>query len=334
MTTITLETGKVNNAQERAIPCFRSLRIVTVLALALWAIATPELVEAGSKPDFSGTWRLNLFESDLGGLPVPVNRTDVIEQHEPNLKVTTTFGDADKPSTQIAYYSTDGQYSTNQIGEREVTSKLHWENDSLVIVSIVSLDNGDATTNSVWTLSDSGATLTEKTHLAMGGREIDQKFVFERSDPRVGVPANTTNSIESHPAGVNLTGTWNLNIAKSNFGSLTTPVMQIDVIEQHGDMIRINTSEDNGPDGKREYTRSLMANGKPGPDQFAGKDATSVAYFADNQLLVKTSLVFQGSEVNVETLYELAGDRNTLVQSRHIKSAPLTTDQRLVFDRQ
>jgi len=41
---------------------------------------------AQQTPDLSGTWKLNIERSDVGPMPHPEGRTDVIEQHGSSIK--------------------------------------------------------------------------------------------------------------------------------------------------------------------------------------------------------------------------------------------------------
>ena len=64
------------------------MRKAIVTALFVTAFATSMIAQ--SKPNFSGTWKLNLAKSDFGPLPAPDSRTDVIDHNDPTMKINTS----------------------------------------------------------------------------------------------------------------------------------------------------------------------------------------------------------------------------------------------------
>src|SRR5713226_6378521 len=102
--------------------------VLTVSALAASLVAQ-------SKPNFSGTWKLNVAKSDFGPLPAPESRTDVIEHSDPNLKDVVSAQGAQGKQDFTANYTTDGKEVTNKMGPREVKSTASWEGNNLVVNS-------------------------------------------------------------------------------------------------------------------------------------------------------------------------------------------------------
>lgn len=282
------------------------------------------LLGADTTPNFSGTWRLNILESDFGLLPAPASRTDVIEHTEPNLKVSTETASAQGLQSSVAYYRIDGKDSPNEIGELTTKSNVTWQGSSLIINTIVDLENSQVKVNSVWTLSSDGLVLTQVSHLNGARGEMDQKLVFENVE-RIGSAHN------SAPM-ANYSGTWSLDMDNSSFGVMPKPRNRTDVIDHQEPVLKITTSED-GPDGEQEYARILTTDGKVSPDSFAGLLAKSSASWADNNLVTKTRVTLQGYDVIIQTTYVLSPDRMTLTQNSHIKTPTVDTEQKLIFRR-
>jgi len=137
---------------------------------------------AQQKPDFSGTWKLNVAKSDFGVLPGPTSRTDVITHKDPALSYTyTAEGPQGKQEGKITY-TTDGKEAVNKMGEREIKSTLKWVGSSLVISSKFVFNGNDATGEGTWTLSPDGKTLTINQHYASSLGEVDQKIVLEKQE--------------------------------------------------------------------------------------------------------------------------------------------------------
>jgi hypothetical protein len=64
---------------------------------------------AQQKPDFSGTWKLNVAKSDFGALPGPESRTDVITHKDPSLSNSVTAEGAQGKQQYTVNYTTDGR---------------------------------------------------------------------------------------------------------------------------------------------------------------------------------------------------------------------------------
>jgi hypothetical protein len=155
----------------------RKLMSITIL------IALP-LVSAFAqqKPDFSGTWKLNVAKSDFGPLPGPESRTDVITHKEPSLSNSVTADGAQGKQQYTVSYTTDGKEAVNKIGQREIKSTLKWVGSNLVISSKFVFNDMDVTSEATWALSSDGKTLTINAHFTSTMGEADQKFVFEKQE--------------------------------------------------------------------------------------------------------------------------------------------------------
>jgi hypothetical protein len=155
----------------------RSMRAAAAL-LAI-AIAVPAVSAAQQVPNLSGTWVLQADKSDFGMIPAPQSRTDVIEHQEPKLTikrtvVTTAAGE----SILNLVYAVDGKPHKNMAGPSELTSTLSWEGRTLVTVSTLETDQGQATITDRLTLSEDGKTLTQQRTLSMQGQEAKQTMVM------------------------------------------------------------------------------------------------------------------------------------------------------------
>lgn len=149
-------------------------------ALSLAAVAQDP------KPNFSGTWEMAADKCDFGtplteGPRFPGridSRTDVIDHREPLVKFTIKSRTDHGELTQERSYRTDGQETTDQIGEAVTKTKARWEGKELVAETVIETDHGPAHILARWRLADDGRTLiTERTMKAPAG-ETKQKLVF------------------------------------------------------------------------------------------------------------------------------------------------------------
>jgi hypothetical protein len=148
-------------------------------ALALLVVACAG-VQASAKPNFSGTWKLNVSKSEFGPMPAPDSRTDKITHEDPTLKDTVSQTGQMGDTTADITYSTDGKETTNSIRGNEIKSTAKWDGDILVIDSKGAFNGQDVTLNDHWSLSEDGKTLTITRHASTPIGDADQKVVLEK----------------------------------------------------------------------------------------------------------------------------------------------------------
>ena len=78
------------------------------IASAFAVLALAASLAAQSKPNFSGTWKLNVAKSDFGVLPPSNGRTDIIDHQDPNLKDTVSDDAAQGQQNYTLAMTTDG----------------------------------------------------------------------------------------------------------------------------------------------------------------------------------------------------------------------------------
>src|SRR5262249_30745330 len=157
----------------------------------------------------------------------PDSRTDVIDHNDPTIKDTVTQEGGQQGSfTGVINYTTDGKENTNTLGPREVKSTLAWEGSNLVVNSKLMFNDAEIGIKNVWTLSDDGKTWTQSAHITSPMGEFDQKLVYEKQ--AAGATATAAKVAPAPVAGTpatpgarpNFSGTWKLDVAKSDFGVL------------------------------------------------------------------------------------------------------------------
>ena len=147
-------------------------RILVAVALTVFA-AVPALAQTQSAPNLSGTWVLQMDKSDFGMMPSPKSRTDVIVHQEPNLTITRTVTTpaGDTTSSKLVY-QVDGKPYKNTVGTSELTSTLHWDGATLVMVSTLQTPQGEVTITDRYTLSADGKTLSQARTFSAGGQDM------------------------------------------------------------------------------------------------------------------------------------------------------------------
>jgi hypothetical protein len=152
------------------------ISITFLLALPLLGVA------AQQKPDFSGTWKLNVAKSDFGVLGGPESRIDVVTHKDPSLSDSVTAEGPQGRQQYTANYTTDEKEALNKIGGRDVKSTVKWAGNNLAFSSKLVYEGSDVTGSANWALSEDGKTLTISIHYTSSMGDADQKLVFEKQD--------------------------------------------------------------------------------------------------------------------------------------------------------
>jgi hypothetical protein len=287
---------------------------------------------AQSKPDFSGTWKLNVAKSDFGPLPAPTSRVDVIQHADPSLKDSVTADTAQGKQEYTATYTTDAKEVVNKIGPREVKSTVAWEGNTLVVNSKTSFNDNDITVKSVWSLSADSKTLTQNIHFTSAMGEADQKQIFDKQEGSA-TPATTTTATKvSGGPKPNFSGVWKLNVAKSDFGVIPGPESRTDTIDHTDPSLKIATKEE-GPQGKRDYVMVLTTDGTENVNN-PGIEIKSTSTWEGPALVTNTKLKFQDNDVAIKNVMTLSDDGKTLTVNSHLTSAMGETDQKFVYEKQ
>ena len=151
--------------------------VILVISVAIAVLgAAPE-----ARPNFSGTWIMNVARTDYGPLPKPDNAKYVIRHSGPNLSLDYS---QDSDSRHIDA-TTDGEERVTESDEEsEIWTRVSWSGPMLVwearrrakpahevrAVSWVSK----------WTLSADGKTLTINRRITAGDESVEETAVFEK----------------------------------------------------------------------------------------------------------------------------------------------------------
>ncbi len=156
-------------------------RLLLPIALML-AAASP--ARAQVRPDFSGTWRLDLAKSDYGDLQGPEARTDVIEQHVGRISESVTAEGRHRKQRYTLIFATDGTQTALPPGTRMgsvtiLSVSARWQPASLIVTQKLRFQGALFEAANTYTLSANGNTLTIA--LALGGESgTAATFVFDR----------------------------------------------------------------------------------------------------------------------------------------------------------
>ena len=132
---------------------------------------------ADSKPNLTGTWKMNQARSDTGSTEIK-SRVDTIEHQEPQLKITTTQDDENGKNTVVREYVTDGRQMTHSILGGERKSSARWDGNVLVIETKVT--NGDYTIRDRWVPADDHRSIRIDREFSNDQGHITRRIVLEK----------------------------------------------------------------------------------------------------------------------------------------------------------
>lgn len=156
----------------------------TVLAAALICFLSAPASAQNAKPNFTGTWSLDVAKSDFGQFPPPESVVQVIDHKEPNLRITTTTKPANQdPVTNVLNLTTDGKEATNKIrmmgNEHEVKSTVKWDDQKLAASMKFDVQGATIEFNDSWALTGASVlTLSRVIKTPQG--EIVLKTVYNK----------------------------------------------------------------------------------------------------------------------------------------------------------
>jgi hypothetical protein len=131
---------------------------------------------AQTKPNFSGTWKMNPQKSQFGPSGGPGAITIKFDQQEGALSEVLMINDGGGDNTIEAKYTLDGKESDIALGSESARALARWEGESLVI----DWKGGGLGFRRKFTLSGDGKTMTIAVHHTRTDGELDETVVMEK----------------------------------------------------------------------------------------------------------------------------------------------------------
>lgn len=131
----------------------------------------------------------------------------------------------------------------------------------------------------------------------------------------------------------NLSGTWVLQVDKSDFGPIPAPTSRTDVVDHQEPKLTIKrTLVQNGA----EVVGNLVfgIDGKEYKNTMGPQELASTLKWDGEVLVVTTNTSMQGADVSLVDRYTLSADGKTLTQDRTINVQGQSVTQKLVFTKQ
>lgn len=327
-------------------------RKILMIGCAVALFALPGMAQSSL---LNGTWKLNASKSEMGQMGGGGSETDVISlsgaQFTQKVSSESPRGAQNYTRSctvngQVEKLSPDNPRA--HIGPVVISSvKCEKAGDSIVFTEGFDMRGTPSTDQMTFTPSSEGTTMTMSRQIS-GAMTMQQKMAFDREgnaspDNSAAPPANggmaATPGAEammhmggSHP---DLSGTWNLDIAKSNFGQGQAPTSEVDTITESGDSMKVVAAQKGGMMGDMNTTETFTTDGQPSSwDGMGGAKVNGTARWDGDKLVVNAKTDFQGSPVTISDTYSLSPDGKTLTSVAHIGSSMGNFDTTEVYDKQ
>jgi hypothetical protein len=150
-------------------------RNLAALMIAAVVCLCASIASAQTKPDFSGTWKLNREKSKFAG-GGPDNLLIKIDHKEPAFVEDWKMSTQDGERSFQAKYTTDGKETEQDVMGRRAKTSAKWEGDALVIE--FKTENGFFRRKI--TLSADGKTITKAVTQSRDGEQTEDTVVFEK----------------------------------------------------------------------------------------------------------------------------------------------------------
>jgi hypothetical protein len=312
--------------------------------VVLFAAAVSALPGMAQSSKLNGTWKLDNAKSNFGQFPAPASEVDVITVSGTDFKAQVTSANAQGSQSYTRSCTIDGKEVAlapddprGHLGAITLSKiKCEWSGSSVVFTESANVRGADLMDRLTYSASDDGKTMTMDSHITSATINGDRKLVYDAADASAGMmampAASAAMSSGSRP---NLSGTWKLNIPKSNFGQIPPPASQVDTIVDNEPSITITADQKGGMMGDSNNAETLSTDGKPTSSPgMGGAAVASTTHWDGAALVVDSKTSFQGSDVTLKDTYTVSADGNTLTEVTHVVSGMGNFDITNVYDKQ
>jgi hypothetical protein len=148
-------------------------------AAVMYALAAPSAsAQAPARPNYSGTWVMDLTKSESSTGSMPTGATWIIAQHGDTVIADreTTVAEMGTVKSHVVV-GIDGKAWKNTVaqpglGEIETSTVASWDNGTLLLVASGNIQGTDFTQTDRWSLSADGKTLVSRRSVMAGGQEV------------------------------------------------------------------------------------------------------------------------------------------------------------------
>ncbi len=102
------------------------MKVALRLCVLVAVFAVGLLAQKSAKPDFSGTWQLDVQRTRFGEVPQPKSLVLQIEHHEPEIQILMTTTNKDGDTRETLKLTTDGKQLAHAVHGQPCMASAQW----------------------------------------------------------------------------------------------------------------------------------------------------------------------------------------------------------------
>ncbi len=134
-------------------------------------------------------------------------------------------------------------------------------------------------------------------------------------------------------AAPNFSGTWKLNVAKSDYGQMPPPNSMTQTITHEDPKLKVAVKQSR-EQGDFEWEANYTTDGKECTNEIMGNPMKSVVKWDGDALVIETKGAFGGNEVTMKSRWTLSEDGKTLTVAQKWSSSMGEMDMKMVLEKQ
>lgn len=134
-------------------------------------------------------------------------------------------------------------------------------------------------------------------------------------------------------AAPNFTGTWKLNLSKSDYGQMPPPSSMTQTVTHEEPKLKVAVKQSRDQ-GDLEWEANYTTDGKESVNEIMGNPMKSVAKWDRDALVIETKGSFGDNEFTITARWTLSEDGKTLTITQHWSSSMGEMDMKLVLEKQ
>lgn len=176
--------------------------------------------------------------------------------------------------------------------------------------------------------------------LVLSGTLVSAQTASPAPAPAATPAAATAAPAPAATAKLDLTGTWKLDLDKSNYDQVPPPSDEILTFAQTGPTFTIATTSDNER-GKEVYTLPFASDGSETPTPKGVFDDTATLQYLSTKgewqgstLVLTQKIIYQSNPGTLKSIFTLSADGKTLTRAMHISVDQGEFDTTSVYEKQ
>lgn len=159
----------------------RVLRLVlTAFIFSLLSNTAPAVAQDADRPDFTGTWTLDVDASSFGPSPAPDSARIMVERADDHL-VMTRISYVRGVNTVRFDMPADGEIHQATTDDGSTDARAEWDGSTLTVWLVAQANVGDVDVSELWGMDSDGSRLTiDRTIDVPGYGVFEQNLLYSR----------------------------------------------------------------------------------------------------------------------------------------------------------